>query len=240
MVLSELKNTRNREDFIGACLFVVKNLIDDKIASVLVAAMNLISEMLKKLSAITLGVAALLATSAMAQDKNLSTLQRMGNTDEVLWYAMEYVDGQTLSGFLQQGKPVGDDVFLVSVLEQLCGALDYAHGQGLIHRDIKPDNVLVTGYGTVKLLDFGLARVLDDGFGEHSILAGTPSYMAPEQLSGGHASTRSDLYAIGLILFEMFTGKRVFVFGDATHAVAAARGAVQARLDAEARRLHAG
>jgi tetratricopeptide (TPR) repeat protein len=145
---------------------------------------------------------------------NIVHIYDMGNTDDVLWYAMEFVDGMTLTGYLIQGQPIRDQVFLISVLEQLCGALDYAHKQGLIHRDIKPDNVLVASDGTVKLLDFGLARVLDDGFGEQSVLAGTPYYMAPEQLDGSTVDHRADIYALGVVLFRMVTGRLPFSEGN--------------------------
>lgn len=145
---------------------------------------------------------------------NIVHIYDMGNTDDVLWYAMEFVDGMPLTGYLIQGQPIRDQVFLISVLEQLSGALDYAHKQGLIHRDIKPDNVLVATDGTVKLLDFGLARVLDDGFGEQSVLAGTPYYMAPEQLDGTAIDHRADIYALGVVLFRMVTGQLPFSEGN--------------------------
>ena len=145
---------------------------------------------------------------------NIVHIYDMGNTDDVLWYAMEFVDGLPLTGYLVQGQPIRDQVFLISVLEQLSAALDHAHKQGLIHRDIKPDNVLVATDGTVKLLDFGLARVLDDGFGEQSVLAGTPYYMAPEQLDGTTIDHRADIYALGVVLFRMVTGQLPFSEGN--------------------------
>jgi serine/threonine-protein kinase len=100
------------------------------------------------------------------------------------------------------------------MLSQLCAALDHAHAQGMVHRDIKPDNVLVAQDGTVKLLDFGLARILDEGFGEQSVLAGTPYYMAPEQLSGGVVDHRADIYALGVVLFRMLAGVLPFTEGN--------------------------
>jgi serine/threonine-protein kinase len=106
-------------------------------------------------------------------------------------------------------------------LEQLTAALDYAHGQGLVHRDIKPDNVLIARDGTLKLLDFGLARFRDESFGEQSVLAGTPYYMAPEQLDGSSVDHRADIYALGVVLFRMFTGQLPFTEGNVfvSHAV---------------------
>ena len=159
--------------------------------------------------------------SASLNHPNIVHIYDMGNTEDVLWYAMEFIDGVPLTAHLALGQPIRDIVFLMSVVDQLCAALDHAHAQGLVHRDIKPDNVLVANDGTVKLLDFGLARAMDEGFGEHSVLAGTPYYMAPEQLDGSHVDHRADIYALGVVLFRMFTGHLPFSDGNVfvAHAV---------------------
>ncbi len=159
--------------------------------------------------------------SASLNHPNIVHIYDMGNTDDVLWYAMEFVDGVPLTAHLALGQPIRDIVFLMSVVDQLCAALDHAHAQGLVHRDIKPDNVLVANDGTVKLLDFGLARAMDEGFGEQSVLAGTPYYMAPEQLDGSAVDHRADIYALGVVLFRMFTGHLPFSDGNifVAHAV---------------------
>ncbi len=159
--------------------------------------------------------------SASLNHPNIVHIYDMGNTDDVLWYAMEFIDGVPLTAHLALGQPIRDIVFLMSVVDQLCAALDHAHVQGLVHRDIKPDNVLVANDGTVKLLDFGLARAMDEGFGEQSVLAGTPYYMAPEQLDGSHVDHRADIYALGVVLFRMFTGHLPFSDGNifVAHAV---------------------
>ncbi len=159
--------------------------------------------------------------SASLNHPNIVHIYDMGNTDDVLWYAMEFVDGVPLTAHLAIGQPIRDIVFLMSVVDQLCAALDHAHAQGLVHRDIKPDNVLVANDGTVKLLDFGLARAMDEGFGEQSVLAGTPYYMAPEQLDGSPVDHRADIYALGVVLFRMFTGHLPFSDGNifVAHAV---------------------
>ena len=159
--------------------------------------------------------------SASLNHPNIVHIYDMGNTDDVLWYAMEYIDGVPLTAHLAIGQPIRDIVFLMSVVDQLCAALDHAHAQGLVHRDIKPDNVLVGNDGTVKLLDFGLARAMDEGFGEQSVLAGTPYYMAPEQLDGSNVDHRADIYALGVVLFRMFTGHLPFSDGNifVAHAV---------------------
>ncbi|MCZ6507840.1 MAG: serine/threonine-protein kinase, partial [Acidobacteria bacterium] len=95
----------------------------------------------------------------------------------------------------------------VEISRQLCAALAAAHDEGVLHRDLKPANIMLDGRGRVKLTDFGLAAVAE-------VRAGTPIYMAPEQLAGEEVSVRSDLYALGLVLHELFTGKRVFEAGD--------------------------
>ena len=159
--------------------------------------------------------------AASLSHPNIVHIYDMGNVDDVLFYAMEYVEGMPLTSHLPHNQPMRDNLFLTSVLEQLCAALDNAHGQGMVHRDIKPDNVIIASDGRVKLLDFGLARVLDDGFGEQSLLAGTPYYMAPEQLDGSAVDHRADIYALGVVLFRMFTGRLPFSDGNifVAHAV---------------------
>ncbi|MDX1385851.1 MAG: serine/threonine-protein kinase, partial [Thermoanaerobaculia bacterium] len=115
---------------------------------------------------------------------------------------MEYVDGEDLSSLLRRiGRLPRDKA--IEIARQLCAALDAAHGEGVLHRDLKPANVMLDGRGRVKLTDFGLAAVAE-------VRAGTPVYMAPEQLAGDEVSVRSDVYSLGLVLHELFTGKRVF------------------------------
>ena len=144
--------------------------------------------------------------AASLNHPNIVHIYDIGEAERVLYYAMEYVDGVPLTAYLPQKAGMRDLSFLFSVVSQLCDALDNAHGQGILHRDVKPDNVLVAVDGTVKLFDFGLARVADEGFGEQSVLIGTPHYMAPEQLMGAKADYRADIYALGVLLFRALTG----------------------------------
>ncbi len=123
---------------------------------------------------------------------------------------MEYVDGEDLSTSLRRiGRFPADKA--LEIARQLCAGLAAVHERGLLHRDLKPANVMLDGRGRVRLTDFGLAGEVRhaDGAGGREV-AGTPAYMAPELLRGGPATVHSDLYALGLVLYEVFTGKRAF------------------------------
>ena len=121
-----------------------------------------------------------------------------GNT----FLSMEYVDGEDLASLLKRVGRFPQDRAL-EISRQICAGLAAAHERGVIHRDLKPANVMLDGTGKVRITDFGLAGAS----GEH-IRAGTPAYMAPEQLGGGEVTVRSDIYALGLVLYEVFTGQR--------------------------------
>ncbi len=118
------------------------------------------------------------------------------------YVSMEYVDGEDLSSLLRRIGRLPEDK-AVEIGRQLCAALAAAHDEGVLHRDLKPANIMLDGRGRVKLTDFGLSAVAE-------VRAGTPIYMAPEQLAGEKVSIRSDVYSLGLVLHELFTGSRVF------------------------------
>ena len=125
-----------------------------------------------------------------------------------VYLAMEYVEGCTLRARIQPGHPFGTTDAL-EIATQLCAALDYLHANGVVHRDLKPENIMLTPGGQVKLLDFGIARLEGASritWGGSAHLLGTPDYMAPEQIGGSRGDARSDLYAVGTILYEMLTG----------------------------------
>ncbi len=135
-----------------------------------------------------------------------------GTQDGCAWMAMEYVQGQTLLEYCRQhALDVGERVRL---FDQVCDAVAHAHAQLVVHRDLKPSNVLVDADGRAKLLDFGIALMLDD---ENSTAPATrvftPEYAAPEQLRGDRVTTASDIYSLGLILYELVAGKRLPTLG---------------------------
>ena len=137
---------------------------------------------------------------------NVCRVYDIGEADGHIFLSMEFIDGEDLASLLRRiGRLAPDKA--VEMARQLCAGLAAAHDRGVLHRDLKPANVMIDGRGRVRLADFGLAGI-DDG--QAPGLAGTPAYMAPEQFAGQPASVRSDLYALGLVLYEMFTGKPAF------------------------------
>jgi hypothetical protein len=132
----------------------------------------------------------------------------VGEVDGHDFITMEYVDGEDLASLLRRvGRLPGDRA--VQVARELCAGLAAVHAQGLIHRDLKPPNVMIDGRGNAQLADFGLAAFEQEVSGAE-IRSGTPAYMAPEQLEGREATARSDIYALGLVLYEVFTGRQAY------------------------------
>jgi len=123
--------------------------------------------------------------------------------------AMEYVRGTNLKLLLQGDAPL-DLAFVSDVISQIAAALDYAHANGVIHRDVKPANVILTGDGKVKLTDFGIARLNSSNLTQEGQMLGTPNYMAPEQVMGKEVDHRADLFSLGVVLYEMLTGHKPF------------------------------
>src|ERR1051326_6459128 len=139
---------------------------------------------------------------------NVCRVYDVGDVEGQTFFTMEYVDGEDLASLLRRiGRLPSDKA--VEISRQLCAGLAAAHAKGVLHRDLKPANIMLDGRGQVVITDFGLAGVADDIRGAE-VGSGTPAYMAPEQLAGKEVSTRSDIYALGLVLYEVFTGKRAF------------------------------
>jgi len=140
--------------------------------------------------------------------RNVCRVFDIGEADGLPFLTMEYVDGEDLATLLRRIGRLPSDKAL-EVARQICAGLAAAHEHGVIHRDLKPANVMIDGRGKVRITDFGLAGVAGTFRAEES-RAGTPAYMAPEQLTGKDASVQSDIYGLGLVLYEVFTGKRAF------------------------------
>ncbi len=142
---------------------------------------------------------------------NIVTIYDFDRDGELLYLVMEYVKGEDLEVILKERSM--SSFLLLEVLAQICDGLDYAHRNGVIHRDIKPANIRVSRDGErvqVKVMDFGIARLLDSELTGAGIVMGTVSYMAPEYIRLGHASTQGDLWAVGVMLFESLAGLRPF------------------------------
>jgi len=139
---------------------------------------------------------------------NVCRVYDVGEVGGRHFLSMEYVDGEDLASLLRRiGRLPPDKA--VEIARELCAGLSAAHDKGVLHRDLKPSNVMIDGRGRAKITDFGLAvRVEDDKGGAE--VSGTPAYMAPEQLSGKGASVQTDIYALGLVLYEIFTGRKPF------------------------------
>ncbi len=139
---------------------------------------------------------------------NVCRVYDIGQVEGIHYISMEYVDGEDLASLLRRiGRLPVDKA--TETARKLCAGLAAAHEKGVLHRDLKPANVMIDGRGQVIVMDFGLAG-LSDQLHQGDIRSGTPAYMAPEQLAGTEVTQRSDLYALGLVLYELFTGKRAF------------------------------
>ncbi|MFB9463962.1 serine/threonine-protein kinase [Streptomyces cinereospinus] len=158
--------------------------------------------------------------AAALQHRGVTVVHDFGESDGVLFLVMELLEGRNLSQVLDDTQhrplPLPD---LVDIAEQVCDALAYTHRQGIVHRDLKPANIVRLTDGTVKICDFGIARLADMGLTSRltgtGVAMGTPHYMSPEQIGGGKVDLRSDLYSLGCVLYELATGVPPFDLGDA-------------------------
>ena len=156
--------------------------------------------------------------AAGLNQQNLVAIYDWGELDGTYYIVMEYVEGETLKDLIRRrGRLSGNES--VNVTMQLLAAVDFAHRSGIIHRDIKPQNVMLDRGGTVKVMDFGIARAGDSGMTEAGSILGTAQYLAPEQAKGYPVDERSDLYSVGVVLYEMLTGTVPFK-GDSAVTVA--------------------
>jgi serine/threonine-protein kinase len=140
---------------------------------------------------------------------NIVTIYDAGEQDELGYIAMELVEGRSLKEWSRKPHlmPLSD---LVQTLASVADALDYAHQQGVIHRDIKPANIMITKDRLVKVMDFGIAKIASSSKTQTDVVLGTPTYMSPEQISGKKVDGRSDVFSLGVVLYELLTGQPPF------------------------------
>ncbi len=156
--------------------------------------------------------------AAGLNQQNLVAIYDWGELDGTYYIVMEYVEGETLKDLIRRRDRLSGNES-VAVTLQLLAAVDFAHRSGIVHRDIKPQNVMLDRDGTVKVMDFGIARAGDSGMTEAGSILGTAQYLAPEQAKGQPVDERSDLYSVGVVLYEMLTGTVPFK-GDSAVTVA--------------------
>jgi hypothetical protein len=147
-------------------------------------------------------------TARRISHPNVCRVYDVGDVDGQTFFTMEYIDGEDLASLLRRIGRFPQDKAL-DIARQLCAGLSAAHVKGVLHRDMKPANIMLDGRGQVVITDFGLAGIAGQIHGAE-VRSGTPAYMAPEQLAGEEVSVRSDIYSLGVVLYEIFTGKRAF------------------------------
>jgi serine/threonine protein kinase len=141
---------------------------------------------------------------------NIVSIYDVGEDGDLYYIVMEYVDGQTLKKYIQQNSPLSVEETL-HIMKQLTSAISHAHQNNIIHRDIKPQNILIDNFGNVKITDFGIAMALSaTSITQTNSVLGSVHYLSPEQARGGMANNKSDIYSLGIVMFELLTGRLPF------------------------------
>jgi serine/threonine-protein kinase len=140
---------------------------------------------------------------------NIVTIYDAGEEQEMGYIAMEVVEGITLKDWCRK-ETLLPLAHVAEIVVAVADALDYAHRQNVVHRDIKPTNIMVTKDNSIKVMDFGIARMTSTTKTQTSSILGTPSYMSPEQLNGATVDGRSDIFSLGVVFFELLTGRKPF------------------------------
>jgi serine/threonine-protein kinase len=146
---------------------------------------------------------------------NIVTVHDVGEEDEISFIAMEYVEGKNLKQVIREKDRLSFER-ISEIIAEVAGALDYAHRKGIVHRDVKPANIIITPDGTVKITDFGIAKIETSSLTETGQFLGTPNYMSPEQVTGEAVDGRSDLFSLGVVLYELMTRKKPFLGDNVT------------------------
>jgi serine/threonine-protein kinase len=147
--------------------------------------------------------------AARLQHRNIVTIYELGEVEGTLFIAMELLEGMDLAHAMSPRDRLSVP-HKVQIVVDVCRGLDFAHKRGVVHRDVKPANILILPDGTVKLVDFGIARLEDSSMTRTGLILGTPSYMSPEVLTGQRVDHRADMWATGVLLYEMLSGKPPF------------------------------
>ncbi len=140
---------------------------------------------------------------------NIVTIYDAGSEGTLQYIAMEYLEGQTLEQLIKKQVQFSYKI-IANIITQICKALEYAHDQGIVHRDIKPANIMVLPNYSIKVMDFGIARIDTSSMTRTGIAMGTPNYIAPELLQGKNVDRRCDIFSLGVVIYELLTGRRPF------------------------------
>ncbi|HUS20065.1 MAG TPA: protein kinase [Terriglobales bacterium] len=156
-------------------------------------------------------------TAGILDHPNIVTVFDVGEEAGLFYFTMQLVDGRTLAE-IKDAKELLPLDLLFKYADEICSAMAFAHAGGVIHRDLKPSNLMVTSAGNIKVMDFGIAKLGDSGLTKAGMVLGTPSYLAPEQAAGRRIDHRADIFSLGAVLYEMFTGEKAFA-GESTTAI---------------------
>jgi eukaryotic-like serine/threonine-protein kinase len=147
--------------------------------------------------------------AASLQHPNVVCIHDFGDADGHLFIAMEFIDGVDLERMIDRGEPRSVQAKLDVIIDVLDG-LGFAHNRGIVHRDIKPANIRVGGDGRAKIMDFGVAHLMSSSMTNTGSILGTPSYMAPEQITEGRTSPGTDIFAVGAVLYQLLSSVKPF------------------------------
>jgi eukaryotic-like serine/threonine-protein kinase len=190
-------------------VYRVRNVISDRTEAMKVLLPNLVAE--PDLAVRFISEIRMLASF---DHPNIAQLHTAFQVDNQLVMMMEFVEGSTLEQIAKQGPIPQSDI--INYMQQVLAALSYAHGRGVVHRDIKPANIMVTSQGIVKLMDFGIAKSrTEQDLTRPGTTMGSLYYMSPEQVRGGTVDARSDIYSVGVMMYELLAGRRPFVADSA-------------------------